>query len=314
MKTVTKKDFQNLYKSPGTEETEEMNQTLAHLPEKKSPERVPVIRRRRVAFILAVVMVLIGVAAVAAGFLSHTLVSWDAEPTESETQISRWTDEEQQSIRELMNTYPNDEMVVVSKKGGNDYFYNNNDIPVSSVEELLQVLDAAGYPHPETLVPDGWEFSGAEVSKTLTPEGKNEFIDESESADGKYLIQRYRIDRQHQIVTGYTVLLKKGEKEGQFGSLASKKEEISLLTLVYPADGEVHAEKPSIPGMEDVLLADYKDSSDLLMYMYRPLEKPLQVNRDLYGDTAVAETRDYELIGCQNLDPEEVASLFAEAK
>ena len=125
MKTVTKKDFQNLYKSPGTEETEEMNQTLAHLPEKKSPERVPVIRRRRVAFILAVVMVLIGVAAVAAGFLSHTLVSWDAEPTESETQISRWTDEEQQSIRELMNTYPNDEMVVVSKKGGNDYFYNN---------------------------------------------------------------------------------------------------------------------------------------------------------------------------------------------
>ena len=67
MKTVTKKDFKNLYKSPGTEEMEEMRRTLAHLSEKKSPERVPVIRRRRVAFILAVVMALMGVAAVATG-------------------------------------------------------------------------------------------------------------------------------------------------------------------------------------------------------------------------------------------------------
>ena len=66
MKTVTKKDFQNLYKSPGTKETEEMRQTLAHLSEKKSPERVPVIRRRRVAFILAVVMALMMVAAILA--------------------------------------------------------------------------------------------------------------------------------------------------------------------------------------------------------------------------------------------------------
>ena len=312
MKTVTKKDFQNLYKSPGTEEMEEMRRTLAHLSEKKSPERVPVIRRRRVAFILAVVMALMGVAAVAAGFLNRTLVSWDAKPTETETQMTGWTDEEWQSLSELLDTYPKDEIVVASKKGGNDYFYNDNSIPVSSEEELVQILDSAGYPHPETLVLDGWEFSAAYISKALTPEGKNELIDESETADGKYVIQRYRIDIQHQIVTGYTVILKKGEKEGRYGSTATTKEELSLLSIVYPADEEVHAEKPSIPGIEDILYADCKDISDLIMY--RPLEKPLQVNRDIYGIATEVETEDYEMIMCKNLNPEEAASLFAESK
>ena len=312
MKTVTKKDFQNLYKSPGTKETEEMRQTLAHLSEKKSPERVPVIRRRRVAFILAVVMALMGVAAVATGFLNRTLVSWDAKPTETETQMTGWTDEEWQSLSELLDTYPKDEIVVASKKGGNDYFYNDNSIPVSSEEELVQILDSAGYPHPETLVLDGWEFSAAYISKALTPEGKNELIDESETADGKYVIQRYRIDKQHQIVTGYTVILKKGEKEGRYGSSATTKEELSLLSVAYPADGEVHAEKPSIPGMEDTLLTDYKDFSDLIMY--RPLKKTLQVNGDIYGFATEVETRDYEMIMCKNLNPEEAASLFAESK
>ena len=312
MKTVTKKDFQNLYKSPGTKETEEMRQTLAHLSEKKSPERVPVIRRRRVAFILAVVMALMGVAAVATGFLNRTLVSWDAKPTETETQMTGWTDEEWQSLSELLDTYPKDEIVVASKKGGNDYFYNDNSIPVSSEEELVQILDSAGYPHPETLVLAGWEFRAAYISKALTPEGKNELIDESETADGKYVIQRYRIDKQHQIVTGYTVILKKGEKEGRYGSTATTKEELSLLSIVYPADEEVHAEKPSIPGIEDILYADYKDISDLIMY--RPLEKPLQVNRDIYGSDTEVETRDYEMIMCKNLNPEEAASLFAESK
>ena len=312
MKTVTKKDFKNLYKSPGTEEMEEMRRTLAHLSEKKSPERFPVIRRRRVAFILAVVMALMGVAAVATGFLNRTLVSWDAKPTETETQMTGWTDEEWQSLSELLDTYPKDEIVVASKKGGNDYFYNDNSIPVSSEEELVQILDSAGYPHPETLVLDGWEFSAAYISKALTPEGKNELIDESETADRKYVIQRYRIDKQHQIVTGYTVILKKGEKEGRYGSTATTKEELSLLSVAYPADGEVHAEKPSIPGMEDTLLTDYKDFSDLIMY--RPLEKTLQVNGDIYGSDTEVETRDYEMIMCKNLNPEEAASLFAESK
>lgn len=312
MKTVTKKDFQNLYNSPGTKETEEMRQTLAHLSEKKSPERVPVIRRRRVAFILAVVMALMGVVAVATGFLNHTLVSWDAKPMVTEKPTTGYTDEESKALFELLDTYPKDEIVVASKKGGNDYFYNDNSIPVSSEEELVQILDSAGYPHPETLVLDGWEFSAAYISKVLTPEGKNELIDESETADGKYVIQRYRIDKQHQIVTGYTVILKKGEKEGRYGSTATTKEELSLLSIVYPADEEVHAEKPSIPGIEDILYADCKDISDLIMY--RPLEKPLQVNRDIYGIATEVETEDYEMIMCKNLNPEEAASLFAESK
>ena len=64
--------------------------------------------------------------------------------------------------------------------------------------------------------------------------------------------------------------------------------------------------------MEDTLLTDYKDFSDLIMY--RPLEKTLQVNGDIYGFATEVETRDYEMIMCKNLNPEEAASLFAESK
>lgn len=315
MKTVTQKDFQNLYKSPGYEQTQEMRRTLAGLPYQKNPERVPVIRRRRVALILAAVMVLMGVAAVATGFLNHTLVSWDARPVESAEPSTGLSDEEWLSVSNLLETCPKDEIMVAFKKDGSDLMLNDPGSQVSSEEELLQVLDAAGYPHPEKLIPEGWTFRSATVSSQNTPEGENELIEESESADGKYVIRRYKIDNQHRVVTGYLINLEKGGKEGRISSGATAKESILLLSVAYPADGEVHAEKLAVPGMEDALFSDYKDFSCLIMY--RPLEKPLQINGDLYGQTELGpqvETIDYELITCDNLNPEEVISLFSAAK
>ena len=312
MKIVTQKDFQNLYKSPGTEETAEMNQTLANLPEKKSPERLPVIRRRRLVFILAALMVMIGVAAVATGFLRETIVSWDAKPTETEAPMSALTGGDWASIQELLKTYSKDEMVVVNKKDTNEYFHNDTGLSVSSEAELMQVLGDAGYPHPAKLVPDGWEFHAAQGYRDNTPEGKNELIEESESADGKYIIKRYSIDQQHQVVTGYTIILKKGEKDGLITSSAIAKDDISRLSVSYPSDGDMHAEKLDIPGMEGALFTNYKDISSL--DMYRPLEKPLEVSTDLYGFVKRLQTKDYEMIACQDLTPEEVTSLFAETE
>ena len=67
MKTVTQKDLQDLYKSPDYEQTEAMRRTLAALPVKAAPERRPVVMKRRMAFVLAAVLALVGIAAVGAG-------------------------------------------------------------------------------------------------------------------------------------------------------------------------------------------------------------------------------------------------------
>ena len=85
MKTVTQKDFRDLYPAPDTEKTEEMHRTLAVLPDRKekareSREPRPVFRKRRVAFILAAALMLIGITALAVGLLNGTAVSWGGTP------------------------------------------------------------------------------------------------------------------------------------------------------------------------------------------------------------------------------------------
>ena len=317
MKTVTQKDFQNLYKSPEYEQTEEMRRTLARLPEKKKTDWGTVFGKRRVAIILVAVLALLGVAGMAVSYFTGISVSWDAKPTEYVEPENHLTAEEYQSVFDLLNSYPKNEFVAAITKDFSNTIVNECNVSddIATLEELKQILDKAGYPHPENFVPEGWTFSKANVYYSLSSEGRNELIEETESPDGKYTIKRYKIDEQHRIVTGYVVHFLKGEKLGVISSGYSRKDYILVSSIVYPADGDIQTEKLSIPGMEDALFLSFENKP--CVRMYRPLENLVEVNEDSYGECLngeYVETLDYEEIACDGFSTEEILQVFSETK
>lgn len=315
MKTVTQKDFQNLYHSPGYDQTEEMRRTLANLPDRKAPETRPVVLKRRVAFILAAVLALMGIAAVAVGIYTGTLVSWGAKQSESEDPLIGLSEEDTAPLKAILDAYPDESFVAMIPKQGTDSYYKGVTRNVSSPEELHQILDAAGYRHPEQLVPAGWTFSSAVLGYGCVPDGKYELVSETESDDGLYTVKQYKLDEQYRIIESYTVFLDNGSKTGLIGSARQSKEYIALFSIAYPADGKVQSKVVSVPGMEDALYTDYEGNTELLMY--RPLDTPVFVNQDWSGtvtDDSYIEKSDYEIIHCSNLEPEEVIPLFTEAR
>ena len=315
MKTVTQKDFRDLYHSPGYDQTEEMRRTLANLPDRKAPEIKPVILKRRVAFILAAALVLMGIAAVAVGIYTGTLVTWGAKQTESEDPIIGMSEEQTAPLKEILDSYPDESFVVMTPKQGTDSYFKGVTGKVSSLEELHQILDAAGYRYPEQLIPSGWTFSSAVLGYSCTSDGKYELVSETETADGRFTVQQYKLDEQYRIIDSYAVFLENGSKNGVISSTLEPKEYISLFSIAYPSDGKVQSKTVSVPGMEDALFTEYEGSTELLMY--RPLETPVFVNQDwsdTVTDDSYIEKADYEMFHCSNLEPEEVIPLFTEAQ
>ena len=206
-------------------------------------------------------------------------------------------------------------MFAMIPKQGTDSYFKGITAKVSSLEELHQILDAAGYRHPEQLIPAGWTFSSAVLGYGCAPDGKYEPVSETETADSLFTVQEYKVDEQHRVIDSYAVYLENGSKKGVISSAFDRKEYISVFSVGYPSDGKVQSKTVSVPGMEDALFTEYDGSTELMMY--RPLETPVSVNRDWSGtvtDDSYTETFDYEMIHCSNLEPEEVIPLFTEVR
>lgn len=315
MKTVTQKDLQNLYHSPDYDRTEEMRRTLAKLPDRKTPETRPVVLKRRVTFILAAALILMGIAAAAVGLYTGTLVSWGAKQSETEVPAIGMTGEQIAPLKEVLDSYPDESFVVMIPKEGTDSYYKGITRDVSSPEELYRILDEAGYRHPGQLIPAGWTFSSAVLSYGCVPDGKYEQVSETETADGRFTVREYKLDEQYRIPDSYALYLKNGSKEGVISSVREAKEYITVFSVAYPADGKVQSKAISVPGMEDALFTEYDGSTELMMY--RPLETPVYVNQDWSGtvtDGSDIEKADYEMIHCSNLEPEEVIPIFTEVR
>ena len=316
MKNVTQKDFQNLYKSPEYEQTEEMRRTLAKLPDRKRTERGAVIRKRRVAFVLAAVMVLMGIVAVAVTNPSSILVTWGAKQTEEVKSAGEIRAEELSGkMLEIIENAPDDVRIrIIATDPGQE-----GEKPIrktaASVEELQQILDTAGYPHPDRLLPEGWSFSTAWVNYECDADGTYELIGETVQDD--LTVQQYRLDEQHRVAVGYTVRMEKGSGQATIQSDYTTRMGIEM-EFSFPAEEEnkVRAETFSVPGMEEALAIGYGEET--FLSMYRKLDKPVtfgeKVNTEgLAEETAAAMTEPagYELIMFRGLEPEEAASLFA---
>lgn len=312
MRTVTQNDFQNLYRSPGYDQTEDMRRFLANLPDRKTPEIRPVIRKRRVAFVLAAVLALMGIAAVAVDLYSRALVTWDGEIKENdrpdETMLPQGL---MDRMYDAVKTVPDD--LLASAVSEEQYHTLGKDITrrVSTQEELVQILDEAGYPHREKLIPDGWTFRSAELSYSCTPEGHYELVSETPYED--FVLYQYSLDEQYRILTGYAINLEKGSETAVVSSGLTF---MTNMSIAYPSADGLEAGKLTVPGMEEAFFARYGNRTDITMY--RTLDKTVHVydgapsdNGDTYEGTGELN---YEMLMFSDLEPEEVLPLFTEAE
>ena len=312
MKTVTQNDFQNLYRSPGYDQTEDMRRFLANLPDRKAPEIRPVIRKRRVAFVLAAVLALMGIAAVAVDLYSRTLVTWGGEIKEdNRPEETIMPQELLDRMYDAIKTVPDDLLASAVSEEQSHTLGKDITRRVSTQEELVQFLDEAGYPLLEKMIPDGWTFKSAELAYSCAPEGHYELVSETPYED--FVLYQYSLDEQYRILTGYAINLEKGSETALINSGLTF---MTNMSIAYPSMDGLQAGKLTVPGMEDAFFARYGNRTDITMY--RTLGKTVSVyggspsdNSDTYEGTGELN---YEMFMFSGLEPEEVLPLFTEAE
>ena len=315
MKTVTQKDFRDLYPAPDTEKTEEMRRTLTALPDRKAETREgretrPVFGKRRVAFILAAALMLIGITALAVGLFNGTAVSWGGTPRPfSEEELHLPPQDEMDRIQEYLNSCPDDVLTGIIWKDGSHSTCKGLEKVVESQEQLQRILDESGFPHPEKLVPDGWRFIGALVQYGCAPDACYELVSEEEFGNGSYTAETYRLNEKDRILTGYTIEIEKGSKQGRISVGASTKELVTGMNIVYPVEDGVEARLVSVPGMEEAMFTAYNDHTDI--QMYRSLETPVAVNANWSSPDRDVWTYDRLSFDFTNVSLEEVVRYFS---
>ena len=315
MKTVTQKDFRDLYPAPDATKIQEMRRTLAALPDRnqempESRENRPVLRKRRVAFILAAALMLIGITALAVGLFSGTVVGWGETPRPfSEEELHLPPQEEMDRVGNYLSSCPDDMLTAVIWKDGSHSTFKDVQAVAESQEELLRILDAAGFPYPENLVPDGWTFIGALVHYGCAPDACYELVSEEEFGNGSYTAETYRLNEKDRILTGYTIEIEKGSKQGRISVGASTKELVTGMNIVYPVEDGVEARLVSVPGMEEAMFTAYDDHTDI--QMYRSLETPVAVNVNWSSPDRDVWTYDRLSFDFTNVSLEEVVRYFS---
>ena len=310
MKIVKQNDFQKLYKDPDREKTDEMRRTLSALPERK--ERT-VFRKYRVAFILAAVLLFTGIAGVAVTKGSKIWLSWNGEQTIYDTHPiqeddENWTEEKQVTMDDLLWEAPRDMMTVVRWVEGMGASSTDMAIEMEEKEQLLETLDAAGYPRPMNLL-DNCEFRRGHVYYGCAPGG--EYKQVSQKVVNGIEQTQYTIDPEYRVITGYSVSVKKGDRKFSVSSKLVGNVD-SAIGIELNSRGEI----VSVPGMEKAMYIVRKDGTSFLD-MCRSLNDTVTVRaQPPYGNGYYSPdktfTYRYEMFEIMNMTPEEAAEFFAE--
>ena len=310
MKIVKQNDFQKLYKNPDREKTDEMRRTLSALPERK--ERT-VFCKYRVAFILAAVMLFTGIAAVAVTKGSRVWLSWNGEQTIYDTHPiqeddENWTEEKQVTMDDLLWEAPSDVMTVVRWVEGMGASSNEMQVEMEEKEQLLETLDAAGYPRPMNLL-DNCEFRRGRVFYGCAPGG--EYKQVSRKVVNGFEQTQYTIDPEYRVITGYSISLQKGDRKFSVSSTL-----ISNADTMIGIELNSRREIVSVPGMEKAMYIVRKDGTSFL-HMYRQLNDMVAFRAeppygDRYNSPDMTFTYRYELFQIMDMTPEEAAEFFAE--
>ncbi len=323
MKSITQKDLQGLYQSPSAENTEAIRETLTNLTDSEETGSTAGFRKYRLAFILAAILLLIAgitIAAVSSNGNGLIWISWGGkQPNPAPLKLfpekeDGWSEDKSRQMQAMLDTVPDQYYATIDWLEGFAGSARQQKKEVDSPEKLLEILDAAGYPHPTPLFPDGCTFNDAELLLGCAPDGEYRLV--SRSVENGFALEQYRIDPDQEVIIGYNIRVWVDTRSlvTITSFLCASKES----AFGFDRDDGLTAEPVSFPGMEEAVYIRYGENQQSLK-MARKLEHPVTVRTaplafadDLPEKPKPTGTYIYELYSIPEMSPEDVLPIFSE--
>lgn len=288
-----------------------------------SPGKEEVVMKKKISIglIIAILLSLAALAYSANGIVWFSLDGKQVDYSEKYTSDdnSGWISEKKERMYSLLNSVPDDYYAVVTWKGGKTVQSRKKKKAVTALDQMMDKLDNAGYAHPDAIVPKGYTFVDCELTYDCRQDKSYSLVSKTEDDD--FILEQYSIEPGDEVLTGYTVRLKRG-KSLYFCTISSKlitSENVPAFGFTPTLDDEIKADAVQVSGMEEALLIQHSEGLSILA-MRRRLDQPVTVRTEpqtVGSDQAESQqaitTYCYEYINITILDkkfPEAFLSVF----
>ena len=278
MKAISREEFQDAYMSPTEEQTARMQAKLDSLQaDPEGRRRFLSSRPRRMAFVMAAVLLAAGIITAVATNTTRYATTWNGE-------VKVYEETANDAAREAWNEGIPDEILdkmAEAIEEGNFFFLSGSEraqsnLPIreyESEEQLIATLDAEGFPHPASLIPEGYRFVKGEV----TLDSRSGF-DPDKCVGcmfrGPYSLYIYTADPEDQYIISYDVYFT-DEKDPDSTFLKYNigvgLSESTNSTFYFYTDEEYATQTLSVPGMEEAF--SIRTQEEERLHMYRSIRK-----------------------------------------
>ena len=266
MKVISRKDFQDAYISPTEEQAARMQAKLDSLQQEQEERRHVLLAKPRLAFVIAAVLIIAGITAIATNTTRYQ-TTWGGEVKEYEQsvhdeKVDAFYDGVPDDMQAMIDNALEEGLfpVLTGSQGGFSTFPSEY---VSSEKELIAMLDAEGFPHPEALLPEGYQFAGANVSYDVFSSSEMKLV--NGMTEGAYSVKLYSVEPENKYIHGYTISFKDKKDPEKYNMLSVTTAHVSGFTAYFDTDGKVETKTLSVPGMEDAFKIHTNEIDTLYM-------------------------------------------------
>ena len=304
MKVISRKEFQDAYISPTEEQTARIQAKLDSIQQEPEERRHVLQAKPRLAFIMAALLVIAGITAIAASTIRYK-TTWGGEVREyEESDLDKERDTLLDGIpaelEEKMNNalekglFPN---ILGPQPAGFSCYPSES---AESLEDLVAMLDAEGFPHPTPLIPENCSFTEGKVTYGIISDYKKNLV--SSTLKYGYTLDVYSVEPDNKYIQGYSIFFSDKNDPDKIFEIDVISSPVPGGTFYFASDDPAGSTQTlSIPGMEEALIV-HADGYEALH---------MQQNISSSGGTLAKKLRYYYLIITANGAVDDVIKLYS---
>ena len=269
MKLISRKEFQDAYISPTEEQTARMQATLDKLQQEPDEGQLPQWTKPRLAFVLIAALIIIGgITAIATSRIKYE-TTWDGEvkvheESEYEAKWPVFDDGFPDAMEVKMNNALENGLFPTVTEPDQTVVGMHPVEHVESQAKLIAMLDAEGFPHPKSLIPESCSFSMGEVTYGIISDYKKILLDSMTIGD--YSLNTYSSEPENKYINGYHVYFSLKDSPSSQYMITVYSSPVPGLTFYFDTDEQsVNTQTLSVPGMEEALIVRTPESETLHM-------------------------------------------------